>query len=129
MVSALPVRGGQTLTTVADARAFVLALPPERVENPRWERAAELMLKGAGTDAIWQALRLALFHDGLARPASDGGAVSAEYLGGRRLGPEELDTIRRELEAMDRIAAISAALRDIVLRRWPHLAPKLPPPE
>jgi hypothetical protein len=60
----LPVRGGRTLTTVADARAFVLALPPERAENPRWERAAELMLKGASTDAIWQALRLALFHDG-----------------------------------------------------------------
>jgi hypothetical protein len=29
--------------------------------NPRWERAAELMLSGAGTDAIWRALGLALF--------------------------------------------------------------------
>jgi hypothetical protein len=55
--------------------------------------------------------------------------MTAEYLGGRRLGPEELETIRRELEAMDRIEAVSDEMRALVLRRWPHLAPKLPPPE
>jgi hypothetical protein len=33
------------------------------------------------------------------------------------LGPNELDTIKRELEAMDRIEAISDDLRAIVMRR------------
>jgi hypothetical protein len=43
------------------------------------------------------------------------------------IGPDELDTIKRELEAMDRIEVISDDLRAIVMRRWPHLESKLPP--
>jgi hypothetical protein len=54
--SELLVKNGPTLATVADARAYVLALPADRAEQQRWQRAAELMLRGAGTDAIWQAI-------------------------------------------------------------------------
>jgi hypothetical protein len=53
--------------------------------------------------------------------------MTIDHLGGRLLGPDELDTIRRELEGMDRIEAITDELRALILRRWPHLAPKLPP--
>ena len=43
--------------------------------------------------------------------------MTAEYLDGRPLGPDELDTIRRELEVMDTIrgkgpAAAAGALAD-----------------
>ena len=40
--------------------------------------------------------------------------MTSEYLDGRMLDPNELDTIKRELEAMDRIAAISDDLRALV---------------
>ena len=49
-----------------------------------------------------------------------------EFLSGRPLGPEELDAIRRQIEGMDRIDAISDEMRALVLRNWPHLAAKLP---
>jgi hypothetical protein len=61
------------------------------------------------------------------RQGSALGAMTAEYLGGRRLGSNELDTIKRELEAMDRLEVISDDLRAIVMRQRPHLTSKVPP--
>jgi hypothetical protein len=53
--------------------------------------------------------------------------MPTEYLDGHPLSPDELDTIRRDIEAMDSIDAISDQLRGIVERNWPHLVSKLPP--
>jgi hypothetical protein len=50
-----------------------------------------------------------------------------EFLHGRPLGPEELDTIRQQLEEMDDVTAIDPEVRAIVERNWPHLLAKLPP--
>ena len=69
---------------------------------------AELILDDA--DAIWWALSLALFCDN----AIDlRGRRSREHgvSRGHRLGSDELDTIRRELEALDSIEPISDEMR------------------
>jgi hypothetical protein len=49
-----------------------------------------------------------------------------EFLNGQPLGPDELETIRQEIESLDRINAISDEMRGIVARDWPHLLAKLP---
>jgi hypothetical protein len=40
-----------------------------------------------------------------------------------------LETIRREIEAMDDIGAVDDEIRGIVARNWPDLVSKLPPEE
>src|SRR5215475_3467778 len=52
-----------------------------------------------------------------------------EFLHGRPLSQEDLDRIRLEIESLDSISVISPEMRGIVERNWPHLLPKLPPPE
>lgn len=49
-----------------------------------------------------------------------------EILHGRLLEPEELEMIRMQIEAFDRIEAIDPEIRRIVERNWPHLLVKLP---
>ena len=61
--SRIYVKGGPMLVTVADARAYVLSLPPHRAERSQWQRAVALMIDGAETEAIWGALKLALLYD------------------------------------------------------------------
>jgi hypothetical protein len=55
--------------------------------------------------------------------------MATEFLDGRPLSPDDLDAIRRDIEAMGSIDAISDELRAIVVRNWPHLIAKLPPIE
>jgi hypothetical protein len=43
------------------------------------------------------------------------------------LSADELDAIRRQLETLDRIDAVSDEMRGIIARNWPHITPKLPP--
>ncbi len=50
-----------------------------------------------------------------------------EFLHGRPLEPEELETIRQQLEEFDTVEAIDPEVRGIVARNWPHLLAKLPP--
>jgi hypothetical protein len=50
-----------------------------------------------------------------------------EFLHGRPLSPEELEMIRRKIEALDDIGAVDGEIRAIVARNWPHLLSKLPP--
>jgi hypothetical protein len=52
-----------------------------------------------------------------------------EFLHGRPLSPDDLEGIRREIEAFDDIGAVDDEIRGIVARNWPHLLAKLPPPE
>ena len=56
-----------------------------------------------------------------------GGLLNTEFLHGRPLSPEELDTIRQQLEGMDDVTVIDPEVRAIVERNWPHLLAKLPP--
>ena len=49
-----------------------------------------------------------------------------EFLHGRPLEPEELETIRQQLEEFDTVEAIDPEVRGIVARNWPHLLAKLP---
>ena len=50
-----------------------------------------------------------------------------EFYQGRPLEPEELESIRRQIEQFDTIEAIDPEMRGIVERNWPHLTAKLPP--
>ena len=52
------------MATVADARAYVLSLPPERTARAQWQHAIQLMLdSSAPVESIWRALKLALLYD------------------------------------------------------------------
>ncbi len=68
-----PTRG-EPIQTLADARAYVLALPPGIRHQDDWQRTAELLVaaaeSGAGIDveqATFQLERALLFHGLLAR--------------------------------------------------------------
>ena len=50
-----------------------------------------------------------------------------EFLFVRPLSPEELEMLRKEIASTDDITAVSAEVRGIVERNWPHLLSKLPP--
>jgi hypothetical protein len=50
-----------------------------------------------------------------------------ECIFGCPLSPEELELIRKQIEAMDDITAIDNEVRGIVERNWPHRVAKLPP--
>ena len=43
----LTLRDGMKLETLADARAFVLMLPPGDQERNAWQKAAELLIEAA----------------------------------------------------------------------------------
>jgi hypothetical protein len=65
----MQIRGGKTLTTLADARAYVLSLPESFQRRNQWQHAATLLMAAAEdrtTDAVEAATRqmqLALFLD------------------------------------------------------------------
>jgi hypothetical protein len=44
-----------------------------------------------------------------------------EFMFGRPLSPEELDTIRKQIESMGDNTAVTDEVRGIVERNWPHL--------
>jgi hypothetical protein len=48
----LPTKDGGTLRTVLDARTYMLRLSKGRERNPRWQRAAELLLVEADVGAL-----------------------------------------------------------------------------
>ena len=52
-----------------------------------------------------------------------------EFFHGRKLEPDELESIRQQIEGFDTIDAIDPELREIVERNWPYLLAKLPPDE
>jgi hypothetical protein len=49
-----------------------------------------------------------------------------EFFDGRRLSRDDLEIIRREIEALDSIDVVDDGIRGIVARNWPHLLSKLP---
>jgi hypothetical protein len=63
-----PVRGGP-IHTLADARAYILALPPGTRHHDDWERAAQLLMAAVDSlsesdieQATFQLERALLFH-------------------------------------------------------------------
>jgi len=46
---------------------------------------------------------------------------------GRLLEPDELDTIRQQIEGFGFVEVVDPDVRGIVKCNWPHLLPKLPP--
>lgn len=50
-----------------------------------------------------------------------------EFLRGRPLSPEDLETLRQQIESFDDIGASDEEVRGIVARDWPHLLSTLPP--
>ena len=54
--------------------------------------------------------------------------MAIEFFHGRPLEPDELETIRVQIESeFDEIEAVDPEIRGIVARNWPHLLSKLPP--
>ena len=56
-------KDGGTLRTVAEARAYMLALSKARELRSQWQRAAELLLAEADVIDLSRQIELALFHD------------------------------------------------------------------
>jgi len=59
----LPTKDGGTLRTVAEARAYMVALPKDRELSARWQRAAELLLAEADVADFSKQVELALFME------------------------------------------------------------------
>jgi len=56
-------RRGGVLRTIADARAYMVAMPPARDGCARWLQAAKLILEQADVAAVSRQVHLALFYD------------------------------------------------------------------
>ncbi len=59
----LPTKGGGVLRTIADARAYMVAMPAAHGGCARWLRAAELILEQADVASVSRQVHLALFYD------------------------------------------------------------------
>ena len=59
----LPTKGGSVLRTIADARAYMVAMPPAHDGCARWLHAAEMILGQADVAAVSRQVHLALFYD------------------------------------------------------------------
>jgi len=63
----IAVRGGTKIATLADARAFIIALPAYIQERSSWQHAAKLLLSAADGGDVEPAsmqIELALFLEG-----------------------------------------------------------------
>ena len=60
----LSTKDGGTLRTVAEARAYMLALSKSRELRAQWQRAAELLLAQADVADFSKQIELALFYEG-----------------------------------------------------------------
>jgi hypothetical protein len=63
LIRPLPTKGGGVLRTIADARAYMVAMPAAHDGCARWLRAAELILEQADADAVSRQVHLALLYD------------------------------------------------------------------
>jgi hypothetical protein len=53
--------------------------------------------------------------------------MAREYFRGHMLTPQNLETLRRQVESFAMIDEIDDEVRGIVMRNWPELAAKIPP--
>ncbi len=59
----IPTIDRGALRTVADARAYMLELSPQRERRPQWQAACALLLTQADVAALTDQIELALFYD------------------------------------------------------------------
>ena len=59
----VPTKGGGVLRTIADTRAYMVAMPPAHDGCARWVHAAQLILEQADVAAVSRQVHLALFYD------------------------------------------------------------------
>jgi hypothetical protein len=60
----LPTKDGGVLRTIADAHAYMMALPKKRALRAHWQHAGRLILQQASAAALTRQVHLALFMDG-----------------------------------------------------------------
>jgi hypothetical protein len=60
----LPIKGGEVLRTIQDARDFLLTLSPQQELRNHWHYACQLILEEADVKAVTWQLHRALFLDG-----------------------------------------------------------------
>jgi len=65
----ITLKDGRVLTTLAEARQMVLAVPEPQQSHPHWQYAVELLLKAAehegDVEKVWAQLRRALLVEGM----------------------------------------------------------------
>jgi hypothetical protein len=59
----LPTKGSAVLRTIADVRAYMVAMPAVHDDCARWLHAAGLILEQADVAAVSRQVYLALFYD------------------------------------------------------------------
>jgi hypothetical protein len=60
----LPIKGGDILRTIQDARAFMLTLGPHREMRNHWQYARQLIMEEANVEVVTWQFHRALFMDG-----------------------------------------------------------------
>jgi hypothetical protein len=60
----LPIKGGDILRTIQDARAYMLTLGPHREMRNHWQYACQLLMEEADVEVVTWQLHRALFMDG-----------------------------------------------------------------
>jgi hypothetical protein len=60
----LPIKGGDILRTIQDARTYMLTLPKARKLRVHWQHTSRLLLQKAGAAALTRQVHLSLFMDG-----------------------------------------------------------------
>jgi hypothetical protein len=53
--------------------------------------------------------------------------MAKEYFRGHMLTPQNLETLRRQVESFAMVDEIGDEVRGIVMRNWPELAANIPP--
>jgi hypothetical protein len=61
----LPMKGGDILRTIQDARAYMFTLGPHRELRNHWQYARQLLMEEADMDAVTWQFHRALFMDGV----------------------------------------------------------------
>ena len=60
----LPMKGGDILRTIQDARAYMLTLGPHRELRNHWRYACQLIMEEANVEVVTWQFHRALFMDG-----------------------------------------------------------------
>jgi hypothetical protein len=60
----LPMKGGNILRTIPDARAYMLTLGPHRELRNHWRYACQLIMEEADVEVVTWQFHRALFMDG-----------------------------------------------------------------
>jgi hypothetical protein len=134
---------GRKPKTLADCRAYILALPEREQEAIHWQHATQALLKAAehggpfcfiARIAVSRALNSVTGVDkgekAGAREGPQEGTMTDKrpMLDGRELSELELARIRRQIESLETIDVVSDEMRALIEQQWPHLLAKIRAP-